>query len=383
MPVEKFRIKLKIRNLALYKQIEGILQKLKVFEIQGENVLGKSDLLILELGDDSDNDFDMVHRTSESMEVGEIFLASDNPDQSVLIRAMQAGARGFFGPGASDTEIQTALERFMDRQKKAVRVAAAPRVGRIITVLGSKGGVGTTTVAVNLAMAIKEKSSAISVGLMDMNLFGEIHLFLGIDPTYSWSEITKNISRLDPTFLKNILSADPSGVDVLPSPGNFNNQHVSSDIIMRLLRVMQQTHDYIVVDVGQQLNEAAVKILEMSDFVFLVAVQSLPCLANANNILISFRNMGYPREDMTGIVVNRFIKKASIGLEDVELSLRRKVMWTIPNDYATTVTAINKGQPLNRLAPNLPITESFRQLADMLIDPPEHEEKKKKKWWVF
>jgi len=382
MPVEKYRVKLKIRKASLRTQIEEILQRLKIFELQPENALGKTDLLILELGDDLDRDLDMVRNLSESVNVGDIFLASDNPDHDILIRAMRAGAREFFGPGVTDQEIQSALKRFIEWQKKA-QIVSAQKIGRVLTVLGGKGGVGTTTIAVNLAMALMAEETVSSVALLDMNLFGDIHLFLGIDPTYSWSEITKNISRLDSTFLKNILSADPSGVHVLPSPGYLNSQGVTPDIIQRLFRVIQYTHDFIVVDIGQQLNESALKILELSDFVFVVAVQSLPCLANVNKILVSFRNLGYPRDEMTGILLNRYIKKSNIALEDVELSLKKKVLWSIPNDYVVTVSAINKGQPLQRYAPHQQITQSFQELADSLLDTDQPTQFKKKKWWHF
>jgi len=382
MPTENFRVKLKLRKPALQRQIKDILQSLKVFEIQGENVLGKTDLLILELGEDLDHDFDLVQQLSESVDVGEIFLVTDNPAHSVPIRAMRAGAREFFGPGVDDEEILSTLKRFIERQKKP-KLTSSQKSGQIITVLGGKGGVGTTTVAVNLAMALMEKENVESVGLLDMNLFGDVHLFLGIDPTYSWSEITKNISRLDSTFLNNILSVDPSGVRVLPSPGYLNNQNITQDIILRLFSVFQQTYDFIVVDVGQQLNEASLKILEMSDLVFLLSIQSLPCLANVNKMLVSFRNLGYPREDKIGIILNRFIKRSNISLEDVQVSLKKKVFWAIPNDYDTTVSAINKGQPLIRFAPRQPITESFRQLSDSLVNTQQPDETKKKKWWRF
>jgi pilus assembly protein CpaE len=138
------------------------------------------------------------------------------------------------------------------------------------------------------------------------------------------------------------------------------------------------------VDIGQQMNESSLKILEISDFVFVVAVQSLPCLAHLNKILVSFRNLGYPREDKTGIILNRYTRKSNIALEDVEASLKKRIMWTIPNDYAVTISAINKGQPLNRFAPDHSITESIQQLADTLTDEAEQTNgAKKKKWWWF
>ena len=96
--------------------------------------------------------------------------------------------------------------------------------GTIVNVISSKGGVGTTTIAVNLAVSLAAEKNNPSVALIDMNLlFGDIPLFLEIEPKYNWSEITKNISRLDDIYLKNILSVDASGVCVLPSPSYVND----------------------------------------------------------------------------------------------------------------------------------------------------------------
>ena len=124
--------------------------------------------------------------------------------------------------------------------------------GKIVNVIGSKGGVGTTTIAVNLAVSLAEKKSIQSVALVDMNLlFGDIPLFLEIEPKYNWSEITNSISRLDDTFLKNILSVDTSGVCVLPSPSYLSDQNVvTSEIMKRFLILMRRTFDFIIIDGG-------------------------------------------------------------------------------------------------------------------------------------
>jgi pilus assembly protein CpaE len=212
-------------------------------------------------------------------------------------------------------------------------------------------------------------------------LFGDIPLFLEIEPKYNWSEITKNISRLDSTFLKNILSIDSSGVCVLPSPSYLSKQSVATpDIIERLLTVMRRMFDYIIVDGGQSLGNISLRILELADTVLLVSVLNLPCLSNANKLLSQFRDLGFPTDDNIKVVVNRHLKKADISIKDAETSLEKEIFWTVPNDYQTAVTALNRGKALAQFAPRQDITNNFRRLAVKMGPEPE---KKEKKGWGF
>jgi pilus assembly protein CpaE len=253
--------------------------------------------------------------------------------------------------------------------------------------MGSKGGTGTTTVAVNLAVSLAEHESAPSVALIDMNLlFGEIPLFMGIRPTHHWGEITKNIARLDDTFLRNILSEGKSGVYVLPSPGHLDKKNVATPEIMeRLLKVMRRGFDFIIVDGGQSLDNIALKILEMSDTVFVVSILSVPCLSNTNKLLKSFDALGHPRRSQAKVIINRFLKNSDISLEDAEKAIGRKVFWNILNDYRSTISAINQGEPLSKLAPKAHISKNFKALADTVVqaDAAGQEEagKQGKKWW--
>lgn len=383
MATGTFVVDLIIRNDALRCQIERILLRSGQFTLSLESHAGSSDLLILELSSNLDEDFKLAQAVLHSGDAREVFLASGNPDHDILMRAIRAGAREFFGPGVTDEEIQAALDRFIERQKSG-RPPEPISQGRIIAVFGSKGGVGTTTVAVNLAVSLARRSSIKSVALLDMNLFGDIPLFMEIEPTFTWREIIKNISRLDATFLRTILAKDPSGVFVLPSPGYLDSQNMATpEITEHLLQVMGQMFDVIVVDMGQHLDDSALKILRMTDLLLLVTVQSLPCLANANKILRSFQDLGLPPQENIKLLINRYLKSATIDVEEVESSLDSKVYWKIPNDYATTISAINKGVPLSSFAPKQPITQSFQDLAALLAADPGEGGKKKKKWWIF
>ena len=240
--------------------------------------------------------------------------------------------------------------------------------GTVINVISSKGGVGTTTIAVNLAVSLAAEKNSPSVALIDMNLlFGDIPLFLEIDPEYNWSEITKNISRLDDNFLRSILSVDASGVSVLPSPSYVSDpDEKTPEIMAHLLMLMQRVFDYIIIDGGQPLDDISLKILELSDIALLVSILTPPCILNTKKLLKTFRGLGFPLDENIKIVVNRYLKKSNISLTDAEASLEKEIFWNIPNDYQTTVNAINEGKPLAQFAPNEAITKNFKKFAAKL-----------------
>jgi pilus assembly protein CpaE len=222
-----------------------------------------------------------------------------------------------------------------------------------------------------------------SVILIDMNtLFGEIPLFLEMSPKFHWGEITKNIDRLDNTFLSNILAMHQSGVQVLPSPAYLNG-HVrpTPSIMIRLLGLMKQMFDYIIIDGGQATDDTSLKVLEISDSLLLITILSLPCLANTNKLLKSFTDLGYVRPERIKVVLNRNMKKCEISLEDAEAGIGKELYWAIPNDFGNTMAAINNGKPLLDIAPKARITKSIFDLANSLSIP--KEEKPKKKWSLF
>jgi pilus assembly protein CpaE len=255
-----------------------------------------------------------------------------------------------------------------DKISEAVNKEAFKQ-GKIITVIGSKGAVGTTTIAVNLAVSLAENEDIQSVALIDMNpLFGDLSLFLGNKPKYNWSDLTKNISRLDDTFLKNILSVDTSGLCVLPSSSHFSDQNeITSQNIEYLLTLMQRVFDFMIIDGGQPLDDISFKTLELSDIVLLVSILSYPCLSITNNLLKAMRNLGFQPDKKIKMVINRYLKKSNPSIEYAKTSFEKEIFWTIPNDYQTTSAAINEGKSLAQFAPRKAITKNFGELATKLV----------------
>ena len=374
-------IKLDIKNPAVAKQFSEIIGETKGYRVIKPGDTLEPDLQIFEMNGNPE-EFSLIQSGLTTGKFPEIFLTSEKADPEMLMQAIRIGVKEFFPQPIKKSDVEQALKRFKERRAHIAPVTHQ-KSGKIISVLGSKGGVGTTTVAVNMAVSFAEQNHTPSVTLLDMNtLFGEIPLFLEISPKFHWGEITKNIQRLDETFLMNVLAKHSSGLHVLPSPGHLNGHDAPTpDIMERLLGVMKHMFDYVVIDCGQSTDETALKILQMSDEVILVSVLSLPCLANANKLLRSFVDFGYMPKERIKIVLNRCMKKNEISFQDAKKGIGHDLFWTIPNDYRTTMSAINNGKPLSKIAPRSTIVKSFKDMIEIMF--PREKDESKKKWGVF
>jgi len=380
MQNDNMMIRIEAKNPDVSRNLERVVRSLEGIQIHPVGATDETSLLILELGEDTARDFHYVESLLSTSAVGEVFLTCHQPGPEVLVQAIRSGAKEFLPQPLVDEDVTQALLRCKARRNGASHKEPA-KVGEVINVIGSKGGVGTTTVAVNLAVSMAQKEGVSSVALIDMNLlFGEIPLFLEMKPKYHWGEIARQVYRLDSDFLMNILSKHSSGVHVLPSPAYYHyDQEEIPKIIERVLQLARSMFDVVIIDGGHSLGRISSKTLEMSDRVLLISIMSLPCLSNTNKLLESFRTLGYPIKEKIQIVVNRYEKNTEISLKDAEESVHSDIFWTLPNSYKTTMAAINQGKPLFEIAPNASITKSLKQLADTLMGDEEVPEKRP--WW--
>ena len=341
-------VRLEIVNQKVKEEFRAVISSINGFKVQKTEDQGSCDLLILEVGDDSQKSFKLANKLKASGVAGEVFLTSSIAKPEVLIEALNMGFKGYFTQPIKIKEVRTALLK-IEEQKEDVKVTGTPeKTGKIIDVFGGKGGVGTTSVAVNLAISLAKLEDTPSVALIDMNiLFGEISLHLNIEPMFDWVEVIKNISRLDPTFLMDILSKHSSGIHVLSPPSKLTeNYTVRPQDLETLLREMQTMFDFIVIDGGQSLNDNSRAIMKISDKVIIISVLNLPTIINLKILLDIFWKRGFPREENTEIIVNRLLKDSEISLKELEESVKKKVLCCIPNDYDIFMHSLNQGDPV-------------------------------------
>ncbi|MBL0713025.1 MAG: P-loop NTPase [Desulfosarcina sp.] len=383
MEDRQLKIKLSVQDTPCAVLFQDIIQRHDNFALAGHKSSARLDLLIYELRDEPLRELQQVKGLLDRGEIKDVFIYSTSTDPDVLLNVIKIGLKHYFTDPLDKDDIIKSLDAFV-REVRSEESAPVQKLGRIFNVIGSKGGVGSTTVAVNLATSISMQKGQPSVALMDMNtLFGDIPLFMDIKSKFHWGEITKNIDRLDDTFLMKVLDRHPTGVHVLTSPGYLNG-HIEPTpaIIERLLSQMSTMFDFIIVDTGQSTSDTSLKITQMAEAVLLISTLSLPCLANTNKLIQSYLNMGYAGRDKIKIIVNRFLKKSEVSLKDAEESINQELFWVVPNDYATSMSAINQGKTLLEQFPRSPLSKSFQELAETLAGV-RTKSKKTRKWLFF
>jgi len=367
---DMIRVRIEVKTEEVEKTLRRTVAFAGSFQVLTSFDQGPADLTIYEIGEEPQKDLEHVQALVNGNPAHEVFLTSTSADPNVLVQALRLGAKEFLTQPIRQDELVEALEKFKVRKEQIKDRRVSLKNGKIIDVIGSKGGVGSTTLAVNLAANLASQNSEQSVALIDMNLlFGEIPLFLDFKPTYNWGEIVRNISRLDATLLMSILHEHPAHLHILPSPTQLNNTaEATPEIMEHLLNLMKTIFDYIVVDSGHMTDQTSMKILEMADTVLLVAILSLPCLTNLSKLLQLFYDLGYPEEERVKVIINRYIKSSDISPKDAESSIEREIFRKIPNDFKLTMSAINQGKTLNEVGPRSSVARSIEELAITLSE---------------
>jgi len=363
-------VKFFIENLKILEELNALVSSLEGFHVQKLSDRTPCDIFIIETGGNPPQDLQKIASAEKSAAAKEIFLTSPHFKPDFMIQAIRLGVREFFIQPINKEDVERALLRFRDSQEIIVPNSKNIKRGKIIDVIGSKGGIGATTVAVNLAASLIKSKGFPSVALIDMNLlFGEIPIFLNLKSAFNWGEMARNISRADVTYLMSILTKHSSGIHVLPSPSGIDGNDVATpEIIAKILELMAQLFDFIIIDGGQSLDDVSLKILELSDYVFVAAILSLPCLTNVKKLLWTFNSLGFPKSEKVRVLINRYHKKSLISLQEAEKSIEQEIYQLIENDYQTTMSAINQGKPLLAINSRAEITKNFTDLASKLLE---------------
>src|SRR4029079_8319193 len=240
----------------------------------------------------------------------------------------------------------------------------ANRACTIIALTGATGGVGTTSLAVNLGCSLASNPEN-SVVLLDLDLcLGDADVFLDTIPEYTISDVAQNINRLDLTLLKRSLTKHDTGLYLLPRPVQLEDaRHITTDELSRVLGLLKASFTHLIIDTSKSFSDLDMHALAEADEVLLITQLDLPCLRNVVRLMMSFKETN-KFEEKVKIVVNR------VGYETGQISLRkaqetfgREIFWQVPNDYRVMVEVRNNGVPLVQQAPKAAITQSINQLA--------------------
>ena len=379
---KKISVKLSIKTAVVKHTFETIINELPKFSLDVDDKATHVDILVLEVGQNLDVEFEAVRSFLQDGVVGTVFLTSALGTPEILLNALRYGAREFFQQPVNHEEVVAAFAKAADQMLIRGEKFDSRASGKIITVLGTKGGVGTATVALNCAVGLKALHGDKDVALVDMNrMFGDIPLFLDLKSQFSWEELAGNIERLDSVFLKKALLSHSTGIYVAPPPAKLESAvGMQPEVIRKLLSAMRSTFDYIVIDTGVQINDTCFKIFGISDEIFMVSILNLQCLVNVKRINDALISNARVDPEKIKFIINRFQKKNYVTAQEAERISGKKIYFSISNDYANTMKAINEGRVISDAAPKAKICKEYIELAAYLDGQPPGRTKKRRHW---
>lgn len=355
----------------------GMTQEFRSYPAAGEvsRLLESNyDIIVVELDSNPEHALQLVEYLWTTSSVP-VMVYSVRADPEMLVRCMRAGAREFLTVPIASEMIAEALIR------AAARRPAAPSLkkvsGKIFLFLGSKGGSGVTTIAINFAVALAQESGQKAL-LIDFGFpIGDAALSLGIKPHFSTAHALENSDRLDSSFISKLLSAHDSGLFVLSAPDQYAATQPSPESVERLINIVRQDFDYVVVDAGSSFGPALKSLLDASTAVYLVTQVGISELRNSNRLISQFFKAGRPKLE---VVLNHFSERL-LGIDEhhIRKALTVPIDWKIPADRDSAVRAQNTAQPL--VLQDSPISRVVRGMARTACGLPKVPQRKRVRWF--
>jgi pilus assembly protein CpaE len=288
----------------------------------------------------------------------QVIMMSVQGEQDYLRRSMLAGAREFLIKPISAEDLYNAIRhvhRLQTTQRRYVPSGPGDQgassegggqQGQIIAVFSPKGGVGTSAIAANLAVALRQLTNK-KVGLVDGNLiFGDLGVIMNLVSTKTIADLANRIAELDRELLNDVLMTHTSQVKVLLAPPNpQTGELVTSDHLRAILELLRKEFDYVVVDTQSSFQDRALAVLDLADRIVALMTLEMPCIKNIKLFLEVAELLEYPAEK-TLLVLNKADNRLGIRVENVEENIQHKVALQIANAPQDMTLAINQGVPL-------------------------------------
>lgn len=279
-----------------------------------------------------------------------IIALAATAESQLILQAMRAGANEFFECPADGGEFPAAMEDGVVTavRQSAERLAAqdTKHVCRTLSFFGTKGGTGTTTVAVNCAVELARTVKRPTL-IVDFNPFiGQVGLFLNVRPRFTLVDALENLHRLDTAFLSGLIAKHKSGLEILAGSERIDRPNAQDvGALNELLQLLGQNYDFIVIDGGNLTNPVSEAAIFSADSLYLVANPDIPSVRNTQRLVDQLARMGVGAKPLR-VLLNRTSDQTMIGPEQIEQVIGQKVHAEFPSDYATVSAALNAGVPL-------------------------------------
>jgi pilus assembly protein CpaE len=343
------------------------------------------DVAVVALDSDQNKALQLIAQLTEECPDLPILAISAQGDGQSILKALRSGAREFLTQPVVLEDLLIALQRL--QQKRSPRDGspangAAKVDSLVIAVLGTRGGVGSTSLAVNLGCSLAQ-DKAHNVALIDLDLaLGDADVALDIMPVYTLADVAMNVERLDMTFLKRSLSQHSTGLSLLPHPVQISDASlIHEDHLSRVIGLLRASYSHLLLDLSKRFTPMDVTAMRMADMILVVAQLELTSLRNTVRMITTLSSEE-GLNDKIKIVLNREgcdFYDGAIDIKKAEDTIGKPIYWQVPNDSKSMVGSRNAGVPLVQFAPRSKVNQSISMLAEALCGRNDQRAEAKKK----
>ena len=331
----------------------------------------RPDLVIADLPEDRTGGPDgpparMVEALARTFPEAAVFVTGPSVSADFVIEVIRAGAVEFLRRPVQGGDLAAALEKLLRIRRPTQPVA---RPGRITSVFSTKGGLGVTTVATNLAVCLAERAPGRTI-LIDLDTRqSDVATFLNLRPTYSVVDALENPDRLDASFLQGLVVRHASGLVVLPGPTRVERGQLVAEQVKVMLEIIRSHYDHVILDLRHDLDPGTITALEASDTILFLTSLTVSALRSGAAGLAAFRHLGLNLQRVKAVIMREGTGE-DVTLKHAHETLGVPIHWRTPSDYPTVVSAINAGEPVVTASPRSKIARNLRELAGGLFPRP-------------
>ena len=271
---------------------------------------------------------------------------SERAQPELILSAMRAGCSEYLEKPISADQLLDSIARQRTRWL-ASEDHRGSRSGKVLGVMGVRGGAGATTIAVHLATFLSKLYGKKTLIVDQHRHLGHVALFLGLDaPSYNFYEVVKNIERLDNDLLASFVTHHSSGVDVLSSPADWNDGNAGNpEFLERAIRFLAGAYEYVIVDCASGLDDESLSTVTCCDELYLIATQEVPALRDLSRYLDRVLDCDLPSQKLQ-VIINRYSSDRGVTIEQIESAIRRPVSVRVPNSPVELTRSVDMGTPI-------------------------------------
>ena len=298
-----------------------------------------------------------------------IIMLTAERDVQQKVRALRAGADDYLIKPFHPAELLARMKSLIARFAPGETIVGRPPMGRIHAYYGAKGGVGTTTIAINAAIALQGLGRRVC--LVDGNLqFGDHRVFLDLGLDRKSIVDVVSSPTMDADLIRSIVQTHDSGVDLLLAPPSPEAADLITAAHMhQILELLRGQYDYVIVDIDKRLDDVNLMVLDVADTIYAVMTADLSCLKNVRLVLETIGHLGYEAGKLK-LVLNRSNAFTGINVKSAEGALRRPIEHQIVNEYRGAISALNSGDPFMVSKADSVLGRSVMDFAKAIDQPP-------------